>query len=192
VTRIIAGVAKGRRLGVRKDGTRPTADAVRESIFSSLTARWSDLDDVNVLDLFAGTGAFGLEALSRGAATAVLVESDRQAVRQLQANIDAVGLAGAQVVGRTVQAVLAASPPPAAPFDLVFADPPYSDALEALPAVRTALTVSGWLADDALVVLEHASRQRLPDDWPAGFEPWPVRSYGQTEVELARWYRPAS
>jgi 16S rRNA (guanine966-N2)-methyltransferase len=192
VTRIIAGAAKGRRLGVPKDGTRPTADAVRESIFSSLTARWSDLEDVNVLDLFAGTGAFGLEALSRGAATAVFVESDRQAVRQLQANIDAVGLAGAQVLGRTVQTVLAASPPPSAPFDLVFADPPYADAVEVLPAVRTALAVPGWLADDALVVLEHAARQRLPDDWPAGFEPWPVRSYGQAAVEPARWYRPAS
>lgn len=192
MTRIIAGQAKGRRLGVPKDGTRPTADAVRESIFSSLTARWSDLDDVNVLDLFAGTGAFGLEALSRGAAAAVFVESDRQAVRQLQANVDAVGLAGAQVLGRTVQAVLAAPPPPAAPFDLVFADPPYADAVDVLPAVRTALTVPGWLSNDALVVLEHAARQRLPDDWPAGFEAWPVRSYGQAAVELARWYRPAS
>ena len=192
MTRIIAGLAKGRRLGVPKDGTRPTADAVRESIFSSLTARWSDLDDVSVLDLFAGTGAFGLEALSRGAATAVFVESDRQAVRQLQANVDVVGLPGAHVVARTVQAVLAAPPPPAAPFDLVFADPPYADAVDVLPAVRTALAVPGWLGDDALVVLEHASRQRLPDGWPAGFEPWPVRSYGQAAVELARWYRPAS
>lgn len=192
MTRIIAGVAKGRRLGVPKDGTRPTADAVRESIFSSLTARWSDLDDVNVLDLFAGTGAFGLEALSRGAAAAVFVESDRQAVRQLQANVDAVGLAGAQVIGRPVQTVLAAPAPPSAPFDLVFADPPYADAVEVLPAVRTSLSVPGWLADDALVVLEHASRQRLPDGWPTGFEPWPVRSYGQAAVELARWYRPAS
>jgi len=192
VTRIIAGLAKGRRLGVPKDGTRPTADAVRESIFSSLTARWSDLDDVNVLDLFAGTGAFGLEALSRGAAAAVFVESDRQAIRALQANVETVGLGGAQVVGRTVQAVLAAPPPAVGPFDLVFADPPYADAVEVLPAVRTALTVPGWLGDDALVVLEHAARQRLPDAWPAGFAPWPIRSYGQTAVELARWYRPAS
>jgi len=192
VTRIIAGVAKGRRLGVPKDATRPTADAVRESIFSSLTARWSELDDVNVLDLFAGTGAFGLEALSRGAAAAVFVESDRQVVRQLHANVEAVGLPGAQVVGRTVQAVLAAAPPPAAPFDLVFADPPYADALEVLPTVRIALSTPGWLADDALVILEHASRQRLPGSWPSGFEPWPVRSYGQTAVEPARWYGPAS
>lgn len=192
MTRIIAGVAKGRRLGVPKDGTRPTADAVRESIFSSLTARWSDLDDVNVLDLFAGTGAFGLEALSRGAATAVFVESDRQAVRQLNANVEALGLAGAQVIGRTVQSVLAAPAPPAAPFDLVFADPPYADADELLATVRAALAVPGWLAADALVVLERAARQRLPDAWPAGFEPWPVRTYGQAAVELARWYRPAS
>jgi 16S rRNA (guanine966-N2)-methyltransferase len=192
MTRIIAGLAKGRRLGVPKDGTRPTADAVRESIFSAITARWSDLDDVSVLDLFAGTGAFGLEALSRGASTAVFVESDRQAVRQLQANVDLVGLGTSQVLGRTVAAVLTASPPLAAPFDLVFADPPYADAVELLPAVRTALTVPGWLADDALVVLERAVRQTLPDAWPAGFEAWPVRSYGQTVVEVARWYGPAS
>lgn len=192
MTRIIAGIAKGRRLGVPKDGTRPTADAVRESIFSALTARWSDLDDVSVLDLFAGTGAFGLEALSRGAATAVFVESDRQAIRQLQANVTVVGLDGAQVIGRTVQSVLAAPAPPTAPFDLVFADPPYADAPEVLPAVRTALTVPGWLADDALVVLEHAVRQRLTDGWPAGFDPWPSRTYGQTAVEVARWYRPPS
>lgn len=192
MTRIIAGLAKGRRLGVPKDGTRPTADAVRESIFSAITARWSDLDDVSVLDLFAGTGAFGLEALSRGAAAAVFVESDRQAIRQLQANVDLVGLGTAQVLGRGVGPVLASAPPRPAPFDLVFADPPYADAVELLPAVRTALTAPGWLADDALVVLEHAVRQKLPDDWPAGFEAWPVRSYGQTVVELARWYRPAS
>jgi len=192
VTRIIAGLAKGRRLGVPKDGTRPTADAVRESIFSSLTARWSDLEDVIVLDLFAGTGAFGLEALSRGAATAVFVESDRQAIRALQANVESVGLGGAEVLGRTVQAVLAEAPPTAAPFDLVFADPPYADAVDVLPAVRTALAVSGWLSEDALVVIEHAARQRLPDAWPAGFEPWPVRTYGHTAVQLARWYRPAS
>lgn len=192
MTRIIAGLAKGRRLGVPKDGTRPTADSVRESIFSALTARWGDLDDVRVLDLFAGTGAFGLEALSRGASAAVLVESDRQAVRQLRANVDVVALPGAQIVGRSVQSLLAGPPPSEGPYDLVFADPPYADAVKALPSVRTALTVPGWLADDALVVFEHASRERLPGEWPQGYEAWPVRSYGEAAIDAARWYGPAS
>lgn len=191
MTRIIAGLAKGRRLGVPRDGTRPTADAVRESMFSALTARWGDLDDALVLDLFAGTGAFGLEALSRGAAGVVLVDSDRQAVRQLHRNVEVVNLPGAKVVARTVDAYLG-GPVPAQPFDLVFADPPYAIAAQALPAVREALAVRGWLADDALVMFERASRSPLPGAWPDGYDAWPGRSYGETAVEAARWYGPAS
>ncbi len=120
--RIVAGSAKGRRLASPAGPTRPTSDRAREALFNSLTLL-VDLEGARVLDLYAGTGAVGLEALSRGAAEAVLVESDRGAVEVLRRNIEGVGLPGARVVKRPVAAFLAA--PPGVPFDLVFADPPY-------------------------------------------------------------------
>ena len=127
MTRIIAGAARGRRLtapaGTR---TRPTSDRAREGLFSTVTAVHGPLTGARVLDLYAGSGAAGLEALSRGAARALLVESDPVAARVIRANIAAVGLPGARLVTGRVAAVLAGRPGPGPGFDVVVADPPYA------------------------------------------------------------------
>jgi 16S rRNA (guanine966-N2)-methyltransferase len=179
VTRIVAGSAGGRQLAVPKRGTRPTSDRVREALFSAIEAAM-DLDGARVLDLYAGTGALGLEALSRGAATAVLVESDAGAVAVLRKNIAAVGLPGAVARPGRVAAVLAE--PPATPFDLVLADPPY--ALD--PAADLAALVScRWVGPGSLVVVERARRSG-PPDWPDGLVPGRIRRYGDTELHWAQ------
>ncbi|HEY7594829.1 MAG TPA: 16S rRNA (guanine(966)-N(2))-methyltransferase RsmD [Actinophytocola sp.] len=178
MTRIVAGTAGGRQLTVPKRGTRPTSDRVREALFSAVEAAM-DLDGARVLDLYAGTGALGLEALSRGAATAVLVESDASALAVLRKNVAAVGLPGAVVRPGRVSAVLAEACPE--PFDLVLADPPY--ALDPT-ADLAALVASGWLGPGSLVVVERARRSG-PLTWPAGLVPGRIRRYGDTELQWA-------
>jgi 16S rRNA (guanine966-N2)-methyltransferase len=155
MTRIIAGLAKGRRLQVPADGTRPTADRAREGLFNSLAATM-ELDGARVLDLYAGTGAVGLEALSRGASRVVLVESDRRAAEILRRNVDAVALPGARVAAAPVARFLAAGTD--GPYDLVFADPPYAAPPEEVLGVLTALCDGPWLAPGATVVVERARR----------------------------------
>jgi 16S rRNA (guanine966-N2)-methyltransferase len=171
-------------LAVPRAGTRPTADAVREAVFGALTARWSSLDGLRVLDLYAGSGAMGLEAVSRGARTLVAVESDRAAAAVISSNSAAVAPAETDVSVRRqrVEAVLAGRPP--FPFDLVLADPPYADAVAAAARVLPMLVTGGWLAADAAVVWEQSSRAD-PPRWPAGFRPWPVRTYGEAAVFVA-------
>jgi 16S rRNA (guanine966-N2)-methyltransferase len=148
VTRVIAGVAGGRRLRVPPgNGTRPTSDRAREGLFSSLVSELGGLDGLRVLDLYAGSGAVGLEALSRGAASVLLVESDARAASVVKANIAAVALKGAAVVTDRVERVLA-HPPPASPpggpgYDLVFADPPYAVTAEAVAGVLGQLVGDG-------------------------------------------------
>ena len=163
--RIVGGVARGRRLAAPASGTRPTSDRAREALFNSLAAE-IDLDGIRVLDLFAGTGAVGLEALSRGARTAVLVESNRAALEVLRRNVATIGLPGVEVVGRSVTAFLAE--PPAEPFDLVFADPPYAFDDDKLAGVLAALAEHGWPAPGAFVVIERSARSG-PPPWSAGF-----------------------
>jgi 16S rRNA (guanine966-N2)-methyltransferase len=178
--RIVAGRAKGRRLASPADATRPTSDRAREGLFNSL-ASLLDLDGARVLDLFAGTGAVGLEALSRGAAEAVFVESDRAALAVLRRNVGDVGLPGAHVVRRAVSAVLAE--PSARRFDLVFADPPYALADEVITEMLATMIDKGWLADDAVVVVERAARG--PEiRWPEGLEPVREKRYGEGRL----WY----
>jgi 16S rRNA (guanine966-N2)-methyltransferase len=155
MTRIIAGSARGRRLAVPAAGTRPTSDRAREGLFNSLAAA-TDLDGARVLDLFAGTGAVGLEALSRGAVAAVFVESDPKAAEILRRNVSAVGLPGATVLVQPVARYLAA--PPARPFDVVFADPPYDLDDDRVQEIVAALTGDGWLSPEALVVVERSAR----------------------------------
>jgi 16S rRNA (guanine966-N2)-methyltransferase len=186
MTRIIAGAARGRRLAVPGSGTRPTSDRVREALFSSLESEWIargiGWSQVAVLDLFAGSGALGLEALSRGATRAHLVERARPAARTLAANVVAVGMPGAEVVARDV-AQLAALPAPEPPARLVFADPPYDWPAADLAAVLDRLHAAGWIADDAVVVVERPTRDAacpLPATWP---EPR-RRPYGDTVL----WY----
>lgn len=183
MTRIIAGAAKGRRLTVPPAGTRPTSDRVREAVFSALDARLH-FEDARVLDLFAGSGGLALEAISRGAARAVLVEANAKAADIARANIAAVGLRGASVHRGRVQTLLDAGPDE--PYELVFADPPYDIAEDEVTALLEALCRRGWLAEDAIVVLERSSR--CPSTtWPEEIEDVQIKRYGETRVEYGRW-----
>ncbi|HXY62941.1 MAG TPA: 16S rRNA (guanine(966)-N(2))-methyltransferase RsmD [Mycobacterium sp.] len=183
MTRIIGGVAGGRRIAVPPRGTRPTTDRVRESLFNIVTAR-RNLNGMSVLDLYAGSGALGLEALSRGAASALFVESDRRAAAVLERNIATLGLRGATLGRATVTAVLAAGT--AAPVDLVLADPPYDVETADVYTVLGALTTHGWAKEGTLVVVERAAGS-IPLSWPTGWHPWQHRVYGDTRLELAEW-----
>ncbi|GAA4223499.1 16S rRNA (guanine(966)-N(2))-methyltransferase RsmD [Streptosporangium album] len=162
-------------------GTRPTSDRAREGIFSTVGSLLGSLDGARVLDLYAGSGAVGLEALSRGAVHALLVESDAKAARTIRANIEALGLPGARLVADRVERVLGRDA--AEPYDLVFADPPYAVTDEAVDAMLGQLRDHGWLAQDALVAVERESRG---NDliWPMGYGGERVRRYGEASV----WY----
>lgn len=140
-----------------------------------------------MLDLYAGSGALGLEALSRGAASALFVESDRRAAAVLERNIATLGLSGATLRRLQVTAVLAATP--VAPVDLVLADPPYDVDTADVQAVVAALTEHGWAHDGTLVVIERAAGS-TPLSWSAGWHPWQHRVYGDTRLELAEWLQP--
>jgi 16S rRNA (guanine(966)-N(2))-methyltransferase RsmD len=154
---------------------------VREALFNVLSAR-IDLQDASVLDLYAGSGALGLEALSRGAAAAVFVESDRKAAAVIAQNIEALGVTGATLRRGTVASVLAAGAE--APVDLIFADPPYDVGEAEVTDMLTALTSGGWATEGCVAVVERAASGPGPD-WPAGWQPWQARRYGDTRLEMA-------
>ena len=180
--RVIAGAAGGRRLAVPGGGSaRPTSDRAREGLFGTVVSEIGSLAGKNVLDLYAGSGAVGLEALSRGARDVLMVESDAQAVAVIRANIETVGLEGARVTRDRVERLLASQGRPDR-YDLVFADPPYAMTTAAVTRVLT-LLADGWLADDALVVVERATRSG-PVHWPPGYLPGKSRRYG----EATFWY----
>ncbi len=188
MTRIIAGAARGRSLVVPRSGaTRPTSDKVREALFSRLEhGGW--LAGTAVLDLYAGTGALGLEAASRGAAHVLLVEQAAAAVtacRRNAAALAAAGVPGVAVRQGSVGGVLAAEPETR--YDLALLDPPYDLAEASLAAVLARLA-EAWLADDPMVVVERATRSPEPA-WPAGLVREEHRRYGETALWLAR--RPA-
>ena len=179
MTRIIAGDLGGRRIAVPPKGTRPTTDRVREAVFSRLDHA-DAMRGARVADLFAGSGALGLEALSRGASAAVLVEAGSQAARVLQANVRDLGLAGrAAVVREKVRPYLERTD---ATWDLVFLDPPYDIARDDLTGVLAALVPH--LAAGAAVVLEWSTRAG-DAPWPAGIAPDRSRAYGETTVHYA-------
>lgn len=182
MTRIVAGLAGGRKLKVPPRGTRPTSERVREALFSALQARL-DLEGAVVLDLFAGSGALGLEALSRGAASAVLVESDARAAATARDNVAAVGLAGASVRCAPAASFLAGGTD--TEYDLVLADPPYAVTEVAVQQLLSTLISHEWLAPDAVVVLERSARS--PETvWPEELSPAKVKKYGDTRIEIAR------
>ena len=183
MTRVIAGTAGGRRLRTPPgDRTRPTSDRVREALFSALEVARGGWDGLRVLDLYAGSGALGLEALSRGAAALTAVEHDRATARLVAANARDLGLdRSTEVVTGAVGTVLDRGPGDRAAFDLVLADPPYPRSEDDL--ARDLRALPGWLADDALVVLERSSRSPEPS-WPAGWEAERSRRYGETVL----WY----
>lgn len=193
--RIIAGRHRGRRLAAPAgEATRPTADRARQALFDMLWhAPWSPyaadrtaLEDQRVLDAFAGTGALGLEALSRGAAHSTFLETGRAALAALRANIAACG----EAARSTVLAADATRPPPApAPCALVFLDPPYAEGL--LPRAIAALAGAGWIAPGALLVAESAAALP-PPDLPAGFALLAERSHGAARFAVLRAAGPAS
>jgi 16S rRNA (guanine(966)-N(2))-methyltransferase RsmD len=155
---------------------------VRESLFNVLAARL-DIDGATVLDLYAGSGALGLEALSRGAAAALFVESDQRAAAVIGRNIKALGVAAATLRRGTVASVLAAGADQ--PVDLVFADPPYDIEAAEIEGMLDALTTRGWTRSGTVAVVERAASGRSlrwPDVWVA----WPERKYGDTRLEMAQ------
>ncbi|HEY8478741.1 MAG TPA: 16S rRNA (guanine(966)-N(2))-methyltransferase RsmD [Spirillospora sp.] len=182
MTRVIAGVARGRRLDVPPGrDTRPTGDRAREGLFATVLALIGPLDGLRVADLYAGSGAVGLEALSRGAAHALLVESHPRAMRVIRRNAQALGLPGAVPCREKVERLVRR--PPDAPYDLIFADPPYALPDASVTAVLEDLRDHGWTAPDALVVLERAARGPAPR-WPDGYEAERDRRYGEAKF----WY----
>jgi 16S rRNA (guanine966-N2)-methyltransferase len=183
MTRLISGVAGGRRLKVPPSGVRPTGDRAREALFNSLGSL-VDLDGAAVLDLYAGSGALGLEALSRGAQTVVFVESAPRVLPVLKANLAAVGLPGGRVLAGSVPTVVTGSPP--ARFDVVLADPPYATPVTEVLGVLEALAEGGWLASDAVVVVERSAREE-PWEWPTPFAGLRDRRYGEALLRYGRF-----
>ncbi|MGQ7295473.1 16S rRNA (guanine(966)-N(2))-methyltransferase RsmD [Quadrisphaera sp. KR29] len=183
MTRVIAGSAGGRRLEVPRGGTRPTSDRVREALFSRLEHE-RDLAGAAVLDLFAGSGALGLEAASRGAGAVLLVDSAPAAAAVCRRNATALGLRGVAVRAATAASVLAGGAA-AAGFgggaDVVLVDPPYDLPEGALAALLAALVEHGWLAPRAHLVVERSTRSPEPV-WPAGVQGLGQKRYGETAL----------
>ena len=182
--RIVGGRLRGRALVAPKSrAIRPTADRLRESLFNILAHAYGDpITGARVLDLFAGTGALGLEALSRGAAFALFVDDAAEARALLRENIAALGLAGVTRVFRRDAAKLGAAHP-LAPFSLAFLDPPYGQGLaeQALAGARA----GGWLANDALVVVEEAAEAGFAA--PASFDELERRDYDDSALIVLRY-----
>lgn len=181
MTRIIAGEARGRRLKVPEEGTRPTSDRAREGLFSSLTMRWG-FEGSRVLDLFAGSGALGLEAASRGADEVVLVEQSSAAARVIRHNIGVVKHPGVTLKEMKVGTYLATAP--RGYFDMVLADPPYAfDDVDGLVAA-----IEPVLEDRAIVVIERPV-DSAPTVWPAGFtetgQKLKKRTFGIARMDMA-------
>lgn len=163
-------------------GTRPTSDRAREGLFSALDSLLNGLHGSRVIDAFAGSGAVGLEALSRGAAAALLIESDRRAAAVIRGNLTELGLPGGRLVTDRVEK-LAAEPCRTDPYGVLFLDPPY--ALDAKPVAEliTGFAEQGWLTADAVVCVERAARD--PEwVWPEGFAALRARAYGEGML----WY----
>jgi 16S rRNA (guanine966-N2)-methyltransferase len=183
MTRIVAGSAGGRRLrtptGTR---TRPTSDRVKEALFSALESQLGTLAGRRFLDLFAGSGAVGLEARSRGASQVTLVERDPATAALIRANAKELGLDHVTVLVASAASVAARAPDDDA-YDVCFLDPPYDTAAAELTAVLEALTASAWLGAGALVVIER-SRRDGGWTWPEGFESLRSKKYGETML----WY----
>lgn len=186
MTRIISGSRGGRRIAVPPVGTRPTSDRVREAMFSSLDSQfvWSGL---HVLDLYSGSGALGIEALSRGASHALFIENDARATAIIRKNLVDLGFSSTVVEANV--ATIARTAPPAgipgssAPYDLVFIDPPYDLPASDIQTALTGLTNRGWFADDVLAVVERSTRD-LESPWPQGWSEVRRKAYGETTL----WY----
>jgi 16S rRNA (guanine966-N2)-methyltransferase len=176
--RIISGTAKGCALKVPREVARPTTDRVRESLFGILQ---TVIGDSRVLDLFAGSGALGMEALSRGAMSCTFVDQNRGAVRAIEGNLKKTGLTGGNVVLREVLAYLKGE---RATYDLIFADPPYADGVSDLAADLIALEGwERWLSEDGFLVVEREAAGELP---VCDLELVQQRDYGRSRIAIYR------
>ena len=183
MTRVIAGTAGGRRLAVPPgDGTRPTSDRAREGLFSTWESLRGTLHGARVLDLYGGSGAVGLEALSRGAEHVLLVEAEPRAARVIRQNVRTLGLPGAEVRAAKAEKVIA-GPPSGHPYDVVFLDPPYAVTDEGLREILITLHTQGWLDDGATATVERSTRGG-EFRWPEGFAAVRARRYGEGTL----WY----
>lgn len=180
MTRIIAGSARGRIVEVPRSGVRPTSNLVREAIFNSVSGMIEDWAEERVLDLFAGSGALGLEALSRGARDLVLVENNRQAAAQLRENVASIGMGGEILVA---DALHLQSNRREFKATLVLADPPYDIDPDQLRSALRSWLSGGWIAQYAIIVLEGPARWKAWN-WPTGVDEIQSRRYGETKV----WY----
>ncbi len=180
--RVIAGTAGGRKLVAPKGDARPTTDRLKEALFSSLGPR---VQGATVLDLYAGSGALAIEALSRGAASAVLVDSGLAAAAAIRANLETTGFGDAARVERTSVERFVTAPIRDAPFDLVFLDPPYDLASAVVTEVLAALAAAEAITDGATIVVERPKSGQpvtLPGAWGIERE----RAYGDTLLVVAR------
>jgi 16S rRNA (guanine966-N2)-methyltransferase len=182
MTRIIGGAAGGRRITTpRGASTRPTSDRVREALFSAVESWCGSLHGLRFLDLYAGSGAIGLEAWSRGAGVVTMVEHDRRTASLITANAKTLGFARAHVVAGPVSALLRRAP--AAPYDVAYLDPPYPLADDVVATDLAALAGHGWLVPGAMVVVERSVRSPEPA-WPDGITRTREKRYGETVL----WY----
>ncbi len=182
MTRIIGGSAGGRRLRTPPgEATRPTSDRVREALFSALEAELGSLSGLRVLDLYAGSGAVGLEAMSRGAGVLTAVESDRRTAKLVQQNATTLGLRQVEVVAQPVARFLRQRP--SAPYDVVFLDPPYALGNADLEEALALLVAEDWLVTGSVVVVERSTRSVEPA-WPQGLAREREKAYGETVL----WY----
>jgi 16S rRNA (guanine966-N2)-methyltransferase len=182
--RIVAGKFKGAKIEAPKGlTTRPTSDRVRQALFNVLIhgAPGLDLADLRVLDLFAGSGALGLEALSRGARFAVFIEESAEARAAIRRNVEALGLTGATKIWRR-DATKLGEAGTLQPFDLIFCDPPYGKGLG--ERAIAAASQGGWVAPGAVAVIEEHAERTI--EWPAPFQEIDRRRYGETAIAMAK------
>ncbi|MFM2145084.1 MAG: hypothetical protein RI899_872 [Actinomycetota bacterium] len=186
--RIIAGVAKGRSLSSVAGATRPTSDRAREAIFSTLTSEFGDFLGLQILDLFAGSGAMGLEALSRGASLVHCVEKDDAAAKTISTN--AALVQKAQPVGEfhlfhmAVQKFVEGKPENQ--YHFIYIDPPYDFSDSELTSILEKLHVNNFFKDGAVIGVERASKTAQPM-WPQGYEPSRTKVYGQASIYYANY-----
>ena len=186
--RIIAGVAKGRTLSSVADATRPTSDRAREGLFSSLTSEFGSFEGLHVLDLFGGSGAIGLEALSRGASSVHLVEKDDAAQRTIETNYELVKKSNPegkfQLFGMSAERFLKDAPKDK--YHLVYIDPPYDFSNQAVEDVLSALHDYEFLNSDAFIAVERTARGEQ-FIWPDAFSPARERNYGHATIYYANY-----
>lgn len=181
MTRIISGRHKGRRLIVPASVTRPTSSRVREAVFSTVQHALGDFAGTKVLDLYAGSGAMGLEAMSRGALQCTFIEKDASAADCIAANIKELNQERA-VISKVDVSVSTSNPPNSGPYDLVFLDPPYALPDSALVDVISGLANNKWLSQEAFIVVERSAKSTLA--WPDSIHEYAQKSYGDTGI----WY----